>query len=315
MCNKDLMIHQHLSPNLILVLAYLLKTKSVGTTAMMLGMSQPSVSRHLARLREVVQDPLLVRTGNRMARTGRGEELVDRLSDWVTATASLLDASTFDPTHLHRRFRIATTDFGAWAVCQPALPAMRQHAPSMGLDILPLGHAPHRKLAAGEIDLALTGFDPSPEQIHHDLLFEDSFICVTRKGHPLTEADDGAVDVDAFVAYPHLGLSVSDAELDRVAMELGAAARHRKVAMTIPYFTLAPQMLLAGDLVMVVPSRAARSWCDRPDLATRPAPAVLGTLKYWILWHERSRHDPAVTWLRTQLIRSASAPPGPGSGE
>jgi DNA-binding transcriptional LysR family regulator len=91
----------HLAPNLILVLAHLLKTKSVGSTAMMLGMmSQPSVSRHLAQLREAIQDPLLVRAGNQMARTPRGEELVGRLSDWMSTTASLFDTCEFTPAQI-----------------------------------------------------------------------------------------------------------------------------------------------------------------------------------------------------------------------
>jgi DNA-binding transcriptional LysR family regulator len=125
---------------------------------------------------------------------------------------------------------------------------------------VPLGHVPHRSLASGDIDLALTGFDPVPEQIHHDLLFEDTFVCVMRAGHPLAEADADVVSLAGFLAYPHLALSVSDAELDRVAMELGAEARHRKVAARVPYFALAPRMLAAGDLVMVVPARAAAGW-------------------------------------------------------
>lgn len=299
----------HLAPNLILVLAHLLKTKSVGSTAMMLGMSQPSVSRHLAQLREAIQDPLLVRAGNQMARTPRGEELVGRLSDWMSTTASLFDTCEFTPAQIRRRFRIASTDFGVATVCLPALPALWREAPSLGLDVVPLGHVPHRSLASGDIDLALTGFDPVPEQIHHDLLFEDTFVCVMRAGHPLAEADADVVSLAGFLAYPHLALSVSDAELDRVAMELGAEARHRKVAARVPYFALAPRMLAAGDLVMVVPARAAAGWSageqEQCALAVRRAPEELGTLRYWLLWHERSRLDPPARWLRARLIEMA----------
>nr|WP_052118003.1 TetR family transcriptional regulator [Novosphingobium pentaromativorans] len=136
------MIHSHLSPNLILVLAYLLKTRSVGSTALALGLSQPSVSRYLAQLREVIKDPLLVRTGNGMTRTRRADELVDKLSDWVSHTAGLFDERAFAPVRLNRRFRIASTDFGTTSVLHPALAQLRRDAPGVGIDIVPLGNAP-----------------------------------------------------------------------------------------------------------------------------------------------------------------------------
>ncbi len=52
-----------IEPNLLLLLATLLKTKSVSITATTLGMSQPSASRALSRLRVALKDPLLIRSG------------------------------------------------------------------------------------------------------------------------------------------------------------------------------------------------------------------------------------------------------------
>ncbi|MFX4635613.1 LysR family transcriptional regulator, partial [Acinetobacter baumannii] len=49
-----------------MTLALLLQTKSVTRTALRLGLSQPSVSRSLAHLREILGDPLLVRSGGGM---------------------------------------------------------------------------------------------------------------------------------------------------------------------------------------------------------------------------------------------------------
>ena len=303
------MLSPHLPPNQLLVLAYLLKTRSVSTTALMLGMSQPSVSRALARLREVLKDPLLVRSGNQMARTWRGEELVDRLTDWVAATTSLLDEADFDPARLERRFRIATTDFGVQSACLPAMARLRASAPSLALDLQPLGHASHRQLAHGEIDLAISGLDHDPEQVHRELLFTDHFVCVTRKDHPLARHGDAPVPLGDFLAHPHLGLTVSDAELDRVSTALGEAVRHRKVMLSVPYFALAPDLLLAGDLVTVVPSRLVHACPRRDELAILGAPEGLGPFPYWLLWHERSRNDPGSIWLREQLLTANAEPP------
>ncbi|WP_313442187.1 LysR family transcriptional regulator [Novosphingobium sp.] len=291
-----------ISPNLLVTLTLLLKTKSVSGTALALGVSQPSVSRSLSQLRTALKDPLLVRSGSGMARTQRGEELVGRLADWMATTSALLVEDSFDPARVERRFRVATTDFGVMSVLLPAVAALREEAPAVSIDIVPLSHAVHRALAEGEIDLAISGLDHDPSQLHRALLFEDEFLCVTRADHPLAASRD-PVTVETFLAYPHLGLTVSEAELDRVAMTLGPAIAGRKVAASLPYFGLAPAMLAASNLVMVLPSRAAPHFDPAHGLFTRPAPAELGLLQYWLLWHERGHRDPASRWLRDRLIR------------
>jgi DNA-binding transcriptional LysR family regulator len=291
-----------LPPNLLLVLALLLKTKSVSVTAVMLGLSQPSVSRSLAKLREALGDPLLVRSGSAMIRTHRGDELVGKLADWMATTSSLLTERAFDPAGIERRFRVASTDFGVMTVVLPALAALREAAPGIAIDVLPLGHATHRSLAQGDIDFAISGLDHDPSQLHRMHLFNDHFVCVTRPGHAL--ADDAGVPLPLadFLGHSHLALTVSDAELDRVSTALGSEAGGRRVAVSVPYFGMAPDLLLAGDLVMVVPARAMAGFARGRDLAARPAPTVLGTLDYWLLWHERSHRDPASAWLRDRLL-------------
>lgn len=300
-------MHFSLSPNLLLVLATLLKTRSVSATAVMLGLSQPSISRSLARLREALGDPLLVRSGAEMVRTHRGDLLVDRLADWMTTTAGLLVEPVFEPAQVTRRFRVASTDFGVMAVVLPAIAALREAAPGVAIDILPLNHATHRVLAQGDIDFAISGLEHDPAQLHRIHLFRDRFVCVMRSCHPLA-ADSTAVPIDAFLAHDHLGLTVSDAELDRVSISLASGGLSRRVVASVPYFRLVPDLLRAADLVCVVPSRAVTGLSDIGDLATRPAPAVMGELDYNLLWHERSHRDPASIWLRERLLEACSAP-------
>lgn len=289
-------------PNLLLTLALLLKTKSVTGTALALGISQPSVSRALGQLRDALKDPLLVRAGNGMSRTQRGDELVDRLSGWMAATSALLEEGTFNPEKIERRFRIASTDFGVLSVLMPALPALYAQAPGIAIDIVPLSRATHRTLADSEIDLAISGLDHDPSQLHRLLLFKDDFACVMQRDHPLADGSDTPVPLDQFLAHPHLGLTVSDAEIDRVTMVLGPDGKNRRVAASVPYFAMAPDLLAAGRLMMTIPQRAAVRFSRTHDLAMRPAPALLGQLDYWVLWHERSHRDRASEWLREQLV-------------
>jgi DNA-binding transcriptional LysR family regulator len=60
-------------------LAALLETRSVTLAARRLGVTQSAMSHSLARLREQLGDPLLVRTGRGMVLSARAEEMVPRL--------------------------------------------------------------------------------------------------------------------------------------------------------------------------------------------------------------------------------------------
>lgn len=288
------------------VLAVLLQTRSVTVTARKLGISQPSVSRTLGDLRRIVGDPLLVRTGNRMVRTTRGEELVERVSDWLQSASGLIAPPEFDPQRLERRFRIASTDFGVLSVVAPAMAAILAEAPGVSIDLVPLNAGNAEALASGEVDLAVSGLDDDPVQLHNLFLFTDSFDCVMRPDHPLAGDACAPLGLDELLAWPHVGLTVGEAEVDRVSFMLGRLAQDRRVVASLPYFYAAPDVLVASDMLMTIPHRAARRFASQHGLVQRPAPAELGTLTYRVLWHDRAHRDPARAWLCGKLAGSHS---------
>ena len=61
--------------NLLVALDALVTEVHVGRAAMRIGLSQPATSHALRRLREIVNDPLLVRVGARMELTPRAQAL------------------------------------------------------------------------------------------------------------------------------------------------------------------------------------------------------------------------------------------------
>lgn len=287
--------------NLLAVLAVLLRTCSVTATARKLGLSQPTVSRSLAQLRNAIGDPLLVRVGNRMCRTPRGDDLLEPVSAWLSSAATMLERPHFAPASLRRRFRVASTDFGVLAVIGPALPAIIAVAPNAAVDIVPLPFEPAAALADGSIDLAVSGLDFNPAQLHGRALFTDGFACLMRPEHPLAIAGDNPLTLAEVLACAHIGITVSDAEVERVDFMLGDIAARRKVRARLPYFYAAPEVLRGSDLVMTLPMRAARRFAEVHGLSYRIAPPEIGTLSYTLLWHERSAQDPAIAWLGDML--------------
>lgn len=300
----------HVDLNTLVILAQLLRTRSVTQSARYLGLSQPAVSRALSKLRDQLGDPLLVRSAGRMQLTQRAEDLAMPLRDWLEHTSHLLAPPRFDAARLARRFRVASTDFGVSTVVAPALAAIRSAAPGVELDIRPFTPDMISLLAAGDLDLIISGLDPDPSQTYERYLFTEHFCCLVDRSHPLARrATDRPLSLDEFLTWPHFSLVVSKSgsDFDRVQLCLGERARERRIIARLSYFQAAPELLLGSDAIMTIPSRAAHAFSRSHDLVSLTAPEIIGTFGYRLLWHQRSHRDPAIAWLCDMIASQTRA--------
>ncbi|WP_342659352.1 LysR family transcriptional regulator (plasmid) [Sphingomonas sp. NY01] len=291
---------------MLAMLAVLLQTRSVTGTARRLGLSQPTVSRSLAQLRHILDDPLLVRTNTGMQRTPRAEELVGPVERWLASTRALLHPPRFDAATLDRRFCIASTDYGVLTVVAPALAAITDAAPGVTIEIVPFSADMMQKLASGEIDLIISGLAPDHAVVRSRLLFVDDYTCIMRVGHALSGAQT-PLPLDAFLAWPHVGIVVSDLAVDGIEVRLGERRAERRVTARLPYFHAAPALIADSDVLMTLPTRAAMRFANSYGLATRPAPVEIGPLDYHLFWHERNARDPATMWLADTLAHHCAS--------
>jgi DNA-binding transcriptional LysR family regulator len=293
--------------NLLLTLAMLLQTRSVSATARKLGASQPTASRALARLRELFDDPLLIRTNHGMELTRRAEELVDPLQSWLADTKSLFVEKEFTPAEIDRRFRIAATDFGVSTVLLPMLARLQKEAPGASFDIVAYSDTMFTRLASGELDLIVTGLEPDFSTLYGKHLFKDPHACIMRADHPaLAAAVDGRLTLDEFMRWPHINLVVGESDFDRVGTFLGDRLDERRVIATMPYFNTAPLAVSDTDAIMTLARRTAEIWKDYPNLAVIEPPREFQPFEYWVLYPERSRRDPATLWLVDVMAESCA---------
>src|SRR5262249_48767814 len=83
--------------NLIPVLRELLRERKVSRAGANLGLSQSATSAALARLRDALGDPLLVRVGRRMELTERARELIVPVQMASEAAEAVWARREFDP--------------------------------------------------------------------------------------------------------------------------------------------------------------------------------------------------------------------------
>src|SRR3954471_7529548 len=91
--------------NLLVVFEAVLAEQHVGRAAARLGLTPSAVSHGLGRLRQLLHDPLFVRTPKGVVRTARAAELADPIADILARMRSVLStAAPFAPRTSTRRF-------------------------------------------------------------------------------------------------------------------------------------------------------------------------------------------------------------------
>lgn len=97
--------------NLMVSLDALLQERSVTRAAQRLGLSQPTLSAALARLRRHFDDQLLTRAGNSYELTPLAERLVEQTGQALSASDRVFQTRPdFDPAHSEHEFILVVAD-------------------------------------------------------------------------------------------------------------------------------------------------------------------------------------------------------------
>jgi DNA-binding transcriptional LysR family regulator len=291
--------------NLLLALDALLLEENVTRAAARIGLSQPATSHALSRLRELLVDPILVREGGTMRSSALGRRLAPEVRRILAEVeVALFGHHLFDPLSSKRTFRLAANDY-CGAVLLPDLVArMRSAAPGTRLDVREqIGPAPIAELARGELDLALGTFLEQAPELTTQVLFEESFVCLVRRGHPAARRQ---LTLEAYAALDHLlvvspgyGPGVVDHALSQLGMK-------RNVAVRVPHFLVAPAIVAKSDLIVTLPARLAVGSAHLDGLLRLVPPLALRAFPVSAAWHPRAESEPALVWLRGVLLAAAS---------
>jgi DNA-binding transcriptional LysR family regulator len=290
---------RRLDLNLLVTLDVLLTEHNVTRAAERLNFSQPSVSVHLAKLREVLGDPLLLPGPRGMQPTARALALRVPLREALESLErAIAPESPFDPASARDTWHVAASDYGESTIVLPALRGLRESAPHTRVAVIEL--APQRiakQAAQAEIDLAFHITTDAPETLRRRALFSERYVLAGRAGHPrLTRRPT----IKQFCALEHVVVSPEGGGFRGVTDEtLAQTGLTRRVVLSVPHFLFVISVLERSDLVAMLPSRLVR---ENAALRVVEAPVDVPGYEMCMLWHERSHRDPAHRWLREQIV-------------
>jgi DNA-binding transcriptional LysR family regulator len=294
--------------NLVLALDALLAERHVTRAAARLGVSQSAASHALGRLRALFDDPLLVR-GPRgtMMPTPRAEVLAPAVHRVLVELAAVLRGdAAFDPATARRTFRIGASDYVELVLLPRLLERLGRIAPGVDLWVHSFTDHGDDALTSGVLDVVLGPPRGSarPAGSYEKVLFDETFTCIVRAGHPLADA---RMTLARYCAAPHLLVAPRGTPGSVVDDALAAAGKSRRIAAAIPHFLVVPYVIAGSDLVATLASRVAAMFSETLGLVCMPPPLAIPKFQIALAWHERSHHDAPHRWFRDQLIAVATA--------
>lgn len=306
--------------NLLVALDALLSEASVTRAAARIGVTQSAASHALSRLRKLTGDELLVRSRDGMVPTIRAEAMrapLRRALDALTGTLS--SPRAFDPKTARLRLFIGTSDYSELVLLPRVMARLVREAPGVELRVLAVGREPASELATGKLDFVIMPVQAGDDSqgVRGRQLFHDRFVCVVRRDHPL--AKKKTLTLSAFSEAAHALVSPWETEGGYVDDALARLGLHRKVAVAVPHFLVAPHIVASSDLLLTIAERVAAVVEGPLGLAVLSPPRELELAGFTnsLLWHERTHDDPARRWIRDVIVaeahRAAVACPAPGS--
>ena len=299
------MLLRNIDLNLLVVLDALLTEKHVTRTGVRLHLSQPAISHSLNKLRVLLDDPLLIRQGNEVVLSALAQNLQAPLKEILGQIETLLGQSIdFVPADSQRTLRIAMSDYGAAIVLPKLLVQLRAQAPDTSLVVIQDSRQGMlEQVGQGRIDLAIGVFPALGADICTEVLFEETFTCLlNRRSLP----ENGVLDLDSYLARPHLLVSMDGNTRGEVDNVLRARGLKRRVAVNVPHWGTAPGMIADTDLILTVATRTLTNVPFGDTLVAMAPPLTVAPFNYVQAWHNRFNQDPAHRWLR-ELVKQVSA--------
>lgn len=295
--------------NLLLVLHALLQECNVTRTGERIGLSQSATSHALGRLREVFNDPLLVRSKKGMVPTPRAQELLEPLQKILLDIEQLIKPTIFEPKTAQGTIELAASDYGTVVILPKVLKQISLEAPHLNLECHHWRPDSLDVLRNGAIDLALGVLNlQEASEFRFQTLFVEDFVSVVRADHSITQTD---LTVESYIAWSHALITITNSPVNAIPNSpvshvdtvLSALGVKRRVMLKLPHFLSAPVIVAQTDLILTLPRRIAMLFAKYANLAMLEPPIELGQYNYSLIWHERCDRDPLHIWLR-QLIAS-----------
>ncbi len=273
-----------------------LELSSVSKAAEKLDLTQPAVSHILRRLRQILGDPLFVRTGHRLAPTENALNLKANALEALDSLQRMTSERSFDPHQEEMKFVIAANDMQRDLIFPELLRETMEEGIVLELQFIPSGQPTVTWIRDSRCHLALTPLPPEAADIYQKSILRGKMMC-------FYDAAMGAAPQSLEDYYNAQHLSVRFME-GRTSWAIWSSkdvdkSKISNPVVTVSNFNAIPPFIKGTKLIATQMDLMQLKTLKTLDVA--PLPFQSNPVAIFMVWHERSNNDPAHQWLRQKV--------------
>ncbi|MFN5446078.1 MAG: LysR substrate-binding domain-containing protein, partial [bacterium] len=244
---------QDIDLNLLVIFKQLLQERRVSTVAVNLGLTQPTVSNALNRLRLQLGDELFLRTSKGMEPTAYAMQLAEPIGYALAAIQETLNQTTrFDPLTSQRKFVVGMSDIGEIYFLPKLMKLLADIAPGISLSTFrTTGAGLADDMEAGRVDISIGWLPHLKSGFFQQRLFVQQHVGMFRRGHVLDKTSP--LSRDEFEQADHVVVSAAGTGHASVDAAIGKLGVKRKIVLTVPHFVAIGHILSTTEMVATVP--------------------------------------------------------------
>ncbi|MEH6576817.1 MAG: LysR family transcriptional regulator [Amphritea sp.] len=289
--------------NLLIIFEALLTECHVSRAAEKVFLSQSAMSHALNRLREQLDDPLLVRTEHGLQPTPRAEAMLPEVRKALQLVERTLSpAEPFQAESSERRFTIACTDYFEVVVFPLLISHLQQVAPGISIEIEIIAEDTVRhRLENREVDL-IVGMDTShtlPRHLVCEPWIAEQLVCLA--GISNNQVKDN-LSLQQYIKLPHVVFfDLTGETSSAIDTWLAAQQLHRQsISRTVNYMAGA-RIVAMTDAIITLPLHMARLYTQMLPVRLVTPPEGIPSTEMTTIHHPLFSNDQALLWLKEQV--------------
>jgi DNA-binding transcriptional LysR family regulator len=300
--------------NLLVSLDALLQQRSVTRAAAQMGLSQPTLSASLARLRRHFDDQLLTRVGSQYRLTPLAVQLKDLVRVTLSGVERVFTAqAAFDPSSSRREFSMVVSDYVVAVLGEVLCRLLAQEAPAARLRF-----ASNTPQIVDRADQVLLGADllVLPHGFVTDLphrdLYRDEWLCIVSADNPIAA---GPLTVQHLQTLPWVVSFHGPTASTPAARQMRMLGIEPHVQVVTENFLSLPYLVAGSDRIALLQRRLVDLLPLDAGVRALPVPFDAGPLVQAMWWHPVFNHDDEHTYLRDVVARAAMVAVGPENAQ
>ena len=286
--------------NLFIAFDVIYTEKNLTKSGQVLGITQPAVSNALARLRDLFNDELFIRTSRGMIPTPVANQLIGDIRNALSLIQNTISVSEkFDPSTANMTFKISIGDTSEYRLLPLLIKELAEIAPKVKVEtyLTARKDAP-RELASGAIDFSIDPPLQSDQHLKHEKIYQEDYVMIVRKDHPILEKQN--ITLEDYLELSHIHISNRKTGMGHVDMTLYKLGLTRDIYLRAQHFLVAPYIVEQSDMAITTTKGFA---VDR-NLAWRKLPFDIDPLVLHLYWHENNDNESSSKWMRDLMLKT-----------